>query len=566
LPYNPGSITVQNGFSADRKGCVHMKKRVLVISGILAAAAVLYFMYRPGAGPSGASLLPKDTIVYSGCRNALKLGAGLTFADFSEDLRELGLSDEESRRLDTWIKDLRRIHFGLAGISIVPLSVDAVLILEGSFTPLIDALPEEAATRFKPSTPYRDVGIRTLFIPTRSIPIEVMVTEPVENRILIALNRKTMTQTIDRLLDGGPSLADDAEFQEMTALPEIRKKDVVSYLNTQEYLTMLLSFVKTLPLPAAQQAAQMIREELRLDAWGPSVSGQSLTDHNRAVSFIKLSPDLPIYQQFEFSVPAEPKGVPADITQVMVLQVKDAARARQQLTDLIERIVLRAAPLAGVQLPPRPVQFAEQLLGFRLSEIDPLLSGEFMMWQHTDMYDPQEQDQTFVIGITDADAVRQFILSRVLSRIGLRPVETAGVSTLPGADTLAWSIQPDRLLISTSPEKLADALNPDTARLTDNDRYLQMRKRLPDNASYLHYVDYSHADLSGSMPPNVPPQLAPLFTCLQSLSMLQTSVAADGMMRSDSFTSLDISSEQIRELIRAILHLVKDPEAFSPLQ
>jgi hypothetical protein len=332
-----------------------MKKRVLVISGILAAAAVLYFMYRPGAGPSGASLLPKDTIVYSGCRNALKLGAGLTFADFSEDLRELGLSDEESRRLDTWIKDLRRIHFGLAGISIVPLSVDAVLILEGSFTPLIDALPEEAATRFKPSTPYRDVGIRTLFIPTRSIPIEVMVTEPVENRILIALNRKTMTQTIDRLLDGGPSLADDAEFQEMTALPEIRKKDVVSYLNTQEYLTMLLSFVKTLPLPAAQQAAQMIREELRLDAWGPSVSGQSLTDHNRAVSFIKLSPDLPIYQQFEFSVPAEPKGVPADITQVMVLQVKDAARARQQLTDLIERIVLRAAPLAGVQLPPRPV-------------------------------------------------------------------------------------------------------------------------------------------------------------------------------------------------------------------
>lgn len=536
-----------------------MKKTVFsVVAVLLMIAGVLIFRNLQGPkGPSAEKLLPPKIMVYSGTRSAMKIGTGLTFSDFSKELQKYGLTPDESKRIDQWIKGLRGVHFGLSEVTLVPFSLDSVLILEGRFTaPLTDVLPQKTAGYFKEEQPYRDVAIRTLSAPFNdAFPMKLYISDPVKDRIFITLNRSLMTETINRLFDGGPSLSDNADFRTMVSLPEIRSKDVISYIDLQNYLNLLFGLVTTVPVPAAQQGVRIVKEELRLDEWGPVVSGQSFTE-NKAVSFSRIPNDLPLYQQFEYSRPAEPSGIPAESTQAVVMQIKDAALVRQQLTDLIEHIAVRAVPLTGAKLPDHPVALLEKMLGFSLSEIDPLLSGEFTFWQNADFQSP---DITCAIGITDAGAVRQFIQSRLLSPVSLQPVEKDGVLTLPGSERFAWSIQPDRLLISSDPEALAAALRSDTPQLSGSDVYRNLRKQLPEKASFLQYVNYK-GFLTLRSDPNIPSQLMPVFSILQNLSLMQTAVAENGMMRSDSVFKLDVSNDEIRDCIRGILELIEKPE------
>ncbi|MGE4490175.1 MAG: hypothetical protein AB7E95_11600, partial [Kiritimatiellales bacterium] len=303
-----------------------MKKIVFILLSVLLifAGILIYRNLKGPQGPSGEQLLPPDTMIYSGSRNALKLGAGLKFADFSDELQKYGLTPEESQKLDHWMKTLRGVQFGLSDVTLVPFSLDAVIILEGQFdTSLIKALPEKAAALFGADRPHREIAIQRLMIPFGdAFQQELFVSDPVKNRIFITLNRRMMAETIDRLLNGGPSLADSSDFQEMVNLPEIRSQDLITYIDLQGYLDLLFGLVKTVPVPAAQQGVRIAREELRLDEWGPTVSGQSFLG-GTSVSFSKMPEDLPLYQQFQYSRPAEPTGIPAGAVQVMVMQIKN---------------------------------------------------------------------------------------------------------------------------------------------------------------------------------------------------------------------------------------------------
>jgi hypothetical protein len=545
-----------------------MKKIIFILLSVLLifTGILIYRNLKGHQGPSGEQLLPPNTMIYSGSRNALKVGAGLKFSDFSDELQNCGLTPEESRKLDQWMKTLRGVQFGLSDVTLLPFSLDAVIILEGRFSsPLTEALPEKAAARFETDRPHREVAIQRLTIPVGDAFLqELYVSDPVRDRIFITMNRSLMTETIDRLIDGGPSLADSPDFQEMAAIPEIRKQDVMTYMDLQQYLDLLFGLAKTIPNPAIQQGVRIAREELRLDEWGPTVSGQSFLG-GTSVSFSKMPEDLPLYQQFQYSRPAEPTGVPAGTVQVTVMQIKNAALARKQLTDLIERIVARAAPLSGMQLPAHPVQLAEQLLGFSLSEIDPLLSGEILFCQSAVFHTGHDSNFTVGLGITDADAVQQFIQTRLLSRLGLQPIERNGVQMLAGVDTLAWSIQPGRLLIASSPETLADVLRAGTPKLPDSSGYQEMRSRLPEQAAYLQYINYRDIDLLNAAT-DTPPQLLPLLSMIRSLSAMQTMTAKDGMLRSDSVFHIDITEDEIRDGIRGLLELIENPDLLTGKQ
>ncbi len=533
-----------------------MKK---IISSVLLAGLVGtggFFLYRhlkgPG-GPSAAAQLPPDTMLYSGCGRHMAMGAALSLSDFSEDLQKIGLSTEESQVLDQWLNQLRGVHVGLLSVSIVPFSLDAVAILEGNVSvPLMAALPKQIAAGFTPGTPYRKVTIHTMIIPVNPMmQLELLVTDPVLNRTFIALSRTALHGTIDRLFDGGPSLADTPDFSELTSLSEIKRKDVISYMNLNAYFNMLLGLCNMMPMPVVREGAQIVRDELRLDEWGPAVSGQSILNSGRSISLCKFPADMPLYRELEFSQPAGLSRAPAKVYQAMSLQVADVIRTRKTLCAFIVRVMQRTKPLMPMaDLPADPVATLEQIIGFSLNELDPLLTGSFGMWQSVAPHIPEGMAQVIQIGIADADAASEFIDEKILSFTRLQPVEEDGIWVLPGTNSFAWALLPDNLLLSSDPATLRTAVRPGAELLTDSPDYQALRKQLPSKMSWIQYANYTDVLTANKQ---MPQALVPVMKLVEGMTSISGGVAENGMLRSESITKHDISTDDIRAAISALL-------------
>ena len=538
-----------------------MKKAIIfvVVIGLIVAGIWVIRQQQEPAELLGPKLLPSNTMLYSGSRSTLKTRAALSLADFSSELESLGLSAEDSETLEAWLDGVDSVHMGLIGFSLMPFSLDAAIILEGDFDDgLMSVLPAELTSEFQEAIPYRDVSVHMVTIPLNPMfQMELFVTDPVGGVTLVTLSRAALNSTVDRLLDGGPSLADQPDYLELSTLPDIQSKDVVSYLNLNAYFETVFGLVRMIPVPAAQQIPQVLREEFRLDEWGPSISGQSLLKTGQSISFSKFPVDMPIYQHMLFSRPVDLSGIPADIQQASMMQLADPAAARQQITDLASRIFTRVGPLfPGMPVMDNPVAMVEMLLGFSLSEIDPLLSGEVGMWQTITSDLPDGTAVTYCIGITDPDAVRQFITERVLARMGKTPIERDGIFGLAGLPEIAWAIQSNRLLICDDPSTLSAQLKTDSF-LMDSPEFIALRKQLPADVSSIQYSDYSDMEemLSAQATP-LPPQVTDLFELFESLSMIQGSVADQGCIRTDSIVNHDISGEDVSDVFQALLELM----------
>jgi hypothetical protein len=542
-----------------------MKKIVMFIAvvGVVVAAGVwIYLSLQVPAELMGARLLPADTMIYSGAKSTLKTRAALSLADFASELEELGLSKEDSKALDAWLSTVRGGHVGLIGFSVVPFSLDAAVILEGSFDDgLMSVLPESVTSVFDPVSSYRQVPVHSMQIPVNEIcEIELCITDPVQGVTLITLSRSALHSTVDRLLDGGHSLADQANFMEMTALPEIQNKDVVTYMNLSAYLDTVFGLVRMVPMPSVQQIPVVLREELRLDELGPMVSGQSLLNAGRTVSYCKLSESMPLYQQQRYTSTVSLDDVPAGVTQASELQFADVALAHQQLVDVIDRICTRVAPLLPMaKMPADPIAMLEEMIGFPLGEIDPLLSGRFGMWQVMNSNLPEGSARIYKIGITDEVAVNDFIRDVVLESSGLQPLESEGVfSVVFGEAQVGWSVQPEYLLLCKDVPTLQAVLSPD-ALLKDFSEYKAMRKKLPENLSGLQYADYSHmAEMIKDLPLKSQPALVAVLDLFDGARVIQGSVAQEGMVRTESFVEHQITGEKLRELIRTIMDMAAE--------
>ena len=538
-----------------------MKKVIIIVSVVCLIVAGVWFI-RQQQEPAellGATLLPANTILYSGCQTTLKTRAALSLADFEKELESLGFDAKESQKLDAWLSRVKSAHVGLMSFSLIPFSLDAAIILQGDFDAgLVSVLPATVASEFQQAIPYREVAVHTMAIPLNQMfQLELFITEPVQGITLITLSRPALNSTVDRLLDGGPSIADHPDYMELTALPEIRNKDIVTYMDVKAYIETVFGFLRMVPVPAAQQLPNILREELRLDEWGPVITGQSLLKTGYSVSYSKFPLDMPLYQQMEATRPVDFSGIPSDVYQVSMMQLADPALARQQLTELANRLFVRVGPLfPRMPVLDNPVAMAELLLGFSLSEIDPLLSGEVGMWQTINPDLPEGSAQTYCIGITDAGAVRKFIAERVLGRIGQAPVEENGLFTLDLFPQIAWAIQSNRLLISNDPRTLSAQLQAD-AFLVDSPVYIALRKQLPDNLASIQYSDYTDIQkIYSAQSERFPPQVDAFFELLEGMITIQGGVAENGLIRSVNIVNCDISGDDIREVFHSIFDLL----------
>lgn len=544
-----------------------MKKIVVLFCAAALVAAVSVFVYLQFAVPadlsSGARLFPAETMLYSGCPASLKTRTALSLTDFADELESLGLDAQESQRLDRWLNQVSGAHFGLIDFTLIPFSLNAVAVLEGDFdSGLINELPEDVAALFEKGSPYREVPVYTMTVPLNEMfQLDLFVTEPIEQRTLIAFSRSALRGTIDRLLDGGPSLLDNAEFTELTALPDIRNKDLITYTDTKAYFDTLFGLTRMVPVPVVQQGAQIVREELRMDEWGPAVSGQSMLKAGHAVSYCRFPTNSALYRQLEYTRPVDLSPVPADAMSVTAMQIRDGAEARQQLTAFAERILSRIAPLlpAG-QLPSDLSATVELLLGFSLDELDPLLGDELMMWQSVGPDVVRQSADVFGIGIADEGAVRRFIEEKLVRPMALQVVEENGIATIAGVSQLAWSIQPERLLICGNASVLSSVLQSET-KLPDLPRYQLMRKQLNGEFSWLQYADYSALPQVFDQLPGAsfPPELFPMISLFDGLTMISGGVAEGGMLRSERFVDVDVTTDELREALRSVLELFGRP-------
>lgn len=537
-----------------------MKKIISFIVIVCLLGAGGFFLYghlKGPQGPSGAALLSSDTMLYCGCDKNLMLGSALSLSDFSQDLEDCGLTEEESQAMETWLKQLRGVHFGLMDVSMIPFSLDAVAVFEGVFTSsLMEALPEHLASRFNEGVPYRSVAVHKLQIPLNIMfQLELFVTDPVQDRTLVAFSRSALQGCVDRLLDGGPSLADNPGFVELTSLPDIRKKELVSYVNMQKYFETILGLCNMVPVPSVRDGAQIVREEFRLDEWGPVVTGQSLVNTGRSVSFCKCPVDMPFYQQLEYSQPAEISCIPSGVSQAMALRVVDVTQTREQLSAFVTRLMKRVRPLMkGQQLPDDPVAMAEETIGFSFSELDSLLTGSFGFWQTITPDAPEGMAQFFAAGVQNEEAVLRFIDDKVLAPARLRSVKNDGVFALEGQSEFAWAVFDGYLLFSSDADALRVAVQEETPRLVDSPEYRELRKQLPEKISWIQYVDYAgQMETLQDIPPNLQSSFGPLFDVMKSMKLLSGGVAENGMLRSRSQFQHDISADDIRAAVSAFL-------------
>ncbi|HNX53780.1 MAG TPA: hypothetical protein PKI68_08555, partial [Pontiellaceae bacterium] len=251
-----------------------MKTRLWIGISVAAAgvaAAALFFYFRPAAVPPAETLLPKDTIYYCGTRSPLKVKAAVAALDLQKILQEsAGLTEADSRTVSDWISRVQGIHAGFRSFTLVPMVLDAAVILEGRFDrPLTGILSPALQQKIQAEEPYRGVAFRKMLLPIRkNFAMELYITDPVQDRILVAFSRRTLTEMIDRMQDGGPSLAGHPAFREMLARKELRRADLIQYVDTAAFLGLFRDWAKSMPQPQFKTLVDLVWNELRLADYG----------------------------------------------------------------------------------------------------------------------------------------------------------------------------------------------------------------------------------------------------------------------------------------------------------
>ncbi|MBI9020240.1 MAG: SEL1-like repeat protein [Verrucomicrobia bacterium] len=530
-----------------------MKHKIWIGFGIVAALAVaiLFLMLRGTVVSPVETLLPKDTIYYCGSRSPLKIRAALSTMDLQGTLQEsAGLTEAESQVVSDWIAGLQGAHIGFRSFTLVPLVLDATVILEGTFDwSLTDILGADFQKRFQPEEPYRDVAFQKALIPIRnSFSLEIYITEPVQNRTFIAFSRRSLTEAVDRMLDGGPSLADNPAYREMTSLKPMRKTDIIQYVDTQAYLHMFYDWIKSIPQPQFKELADLFWKELRLADYGSSVAGGRF-DQGASHSFMRIEPANPLYRQFQTKSPLVLPYVPSNSCQFSFCRLAEPAKAFQQLTETTVRLKKGISSVTGNRAMEPVEDFLGQLglaVGGNPADAGQFLTGELGMWQAVATDPLKKPAYCFYIGINDAERVKEVIAS-----LRLKVTESDGICTIAGSRAVAWSVQPSGLLIASDPDYLLASLSTGETSLTDTPTFRKLLKKMPRDYSSLKFTTYEQG-----VPLQTSAKLPPAFTgvldLMKGFCQMSVSRAENGMLTSSSSQQFNPDPQAVRAVLKQL--------------
>ena len=515
----------------NRNNMIMKKVNWAVFIFMITGAAVYFVALRKPALPDATTLLPEDTMFYAGTKSPVKIAAALAFADLDGVLqKDAGLSEEESLVVSDWLCDLRGVHVGFHSFTLVPFVLDAAVVLEGSFDrPLTELLGQGLQQRIVVDEPYRDIAVNKMRISVGTkFSFELYIADPVEDYLFVAFSRRTLQDLVDRMLDGGPSLADNPQFSEMASLKGIRSADTLQYVDTQAYLNLIRDWTKTIPYPPVQPLVDLIWSELRLADYQQSLAGFNFAQQE-GHSFLKITPENPIYKQLPFNAALSLPHVPADSTQFSFYRIADPVEALRQAIEMTVRLeqgisrVIGGAPTQSVRTWMEQISAAADT---HPSEFGELLTGEIGIWQWTEP-GAQKPAMCLYLGIDDPDVVK----GKIAAISGVEIVETDGIYQLVTTTPLVWSIQPDAILISNDRNYLQASLSAEEPSLIDSAEFSKLMSRLPDEFSALQYVDYKDGiPLQNTGRLHI--AILPFLNLFKGLRQLSVSVATDGMLQS----------------------------------
>lgn len=520
---------------------------VLTVFIVILISVAVVFLSRARQPASAANLFPKDTIYFCESRSPLKIKAALAALDLNQMLQDsIGLTEAESQAVDKWAKGLQGAHIGFQSFTLVPFVLNASIILDGMFDcPLTDILDTANQKRFQPEESYRGVASKKAVIPFKSVlSVEIYITEPAKNRTVITFSRRSLTETIDRMLDGGPSLSDNPSFQELNLLKAIRNADVVEYMDVQAFLRMLREWCNLVPQPQLKALIDTVWKELRLDDFKRSVSGHRF-DKDVSHSFIQINPDSPLYQQFKNGGALAFPYVPSNSYQFIFYRLSKPAEALRQAKDTVLNLV-KALPSARVTT--QHFQDLLEDLGASSSNavaLETFLSGDIGLWKAAD--DRTTNAVCFYIGIKDAELAQKWIGSVLKVRI----TETNGICTASGLNPFYWSVQPKGVLISKNPDYLRTSLATNGTSLTDTLAFREFSKKLPREYSAIKYSTYENFFPIGN-DKKLPAAFRAVLDLLKGYRQMGVSYAEDGMLVSQSVQRFNAKPPAVFAAVRMI--------------
>ncbi|AKJ64758.1 hypothetical protein [Kiritimatiella glycovorans] len=547
-----------------------MKKLIPIIIIIAVAIFVAEFAVRRMAGPAlppGRTLYAPNTFYYFGMQNAPGMGAYLAMTDQGEGLSEtFDMDTAEAEAWESWIDRIRGVHFGVESFAVAPVAVHAALVLDGSFeTSPVPLLPEEAAEKLKPLEPYREVGITSVDMPADAPgELGIFITEPHQNRVVVGLSLETVKGIIDRMEDGGPSLADSEALQRLYREVGAGKADMVQYVDTQRYIDELFAALTALPFPTGQQGLgfmnktlreqglSIIRDIFRLEDFGPGISVSDAPFH-QVTSCSEVDPDNPFYRLLEPDGTIELPRVPASAYRVQFWRLSDPVLAREKLEGLVREAFRRMREIAGPQtkIPGAPVAAFEALAGFRLADLDALWNGEIGLWQGTNPANLQQPRMCFVLGLKDPPAMQDF-LRHLPALKNAELTERGGITSFGQA--VHWHYTGgDRLLISADRAFLAESIDASAQVLNDREWFRKKRAALPDESTLIQYTDYG-AMLSPAFAraATTTAPLRDLFSAMEDFRVMAGTHAADGLLKTRTWSSFEFDADRFRRALEKL--------------
>ena len=533
----------------------------LVVMALFVGAVCFFVVTKTARVPAAVSLFAKDTMFYSGTRSPIKIATALACADIESILQSnAGLTEEEGQFVANWLRDVQGVHFGFRSFTMVPFVLNAGFVLDGSFErPLTDILGVSLQRKLVDGGVYREVSFERMSLPFGSkFSLELYISDPVEDRVFVAFSKRALEEMVDRLLDGGASLADNAQFVEMTSLKELRNTDTLQYMDVEAYLNLVYDWAQLIPQPELKALVDLFWKEFRLADYECMASGSEFLDRT-SVSCLKLNPENPLISQFAAGDPLPLPYVPPESSQFCFYRLSDPTTALGQLVEWAMRVERGISGALGAQAGAAfrvVLQEISAMAEKHPAELGELLTGEIGFWQRYSSPTEEKSASCFYLGITDADAVK----TKIDSITGMEIVETNGVFRAQGVDDFFWSVQSNRLLIATDVTYLKDSLAERELSLTETKDFLDLLKKLPTNYSTLQYANYEQSVFSQDAG-YLHRAVLPVLDLLKGFRQLSVSCAEDGLLKSYSTYHFDADRQWLETLAKFLFSSVWEPSA-----
>jgi hypothetical protein len=548
-----------------------MKK--LIVGLLVATVAIAGVLLVKKAGyekhENLAQCFPADTWIYTGSHSPQHVEIGLTFADIKEYLTaETELSPESIDKINHAALSLRGSAIGIGELNLEQPELRAGLVLSGEFDDALKAdlielyeqvfkLTEKAALAgtevYSFLIPTEDTDLPEAFLPL----MRINMTLPIQGKIYVNIGSLDYLKEMIACAEGATeSLATNPSFVSLS--DELGKTDVLSYFRMQQYLQTIQDIAnfaiasadEPLPIPVDFNALfEGIFTNFGLTQWGDTVSGYDVLKQT-STSIAVIAESNGLYRQLGYAKPMVLPFIPADTYQVMLFNLADPSTG---LTDLAEAFN-KTAKLIVPPMLGEPIKLAENAAGFTFADLASHLGGSIAIWQNMPS---AENKQTMCLRIELKDQAAFEAFFNAIPATAQLPKEKDGAITVV-SDQLAWAFADNCFYFASDIDLLKKTLAKEGDNLFDSAEFKELYAKTDGKQTYLQYCNYNGmGDLLANKTHSA--EMNDFFSAylemLQDMRVIQTSVAAEGRIKSQSAGQFDAS--KIGDFLRSVLEEAK---------